>query len=294
MSRTKIYKDVTDQVIKGLKVGLIPWKKAWTEETLPKNFKSGRTYIGVNLWVLLAAPFDSNLWLTFNQVKELGGSIKKGEKGTKICYWNVARKEVENGENGELTEKKIFYLKTYTVFNSEQIQGIEFPSIHNTTGGVTFESAEQLISKYEGGPSVSHSNRADGAYYVPAEDKIMLPQKASFKNTSGYYSTLFHELAHSTGHAKRLNREGVTNYDRFGSEQYSMEELIAEMSACFMLSMCGLSENITTNNQAYINGWIEKLQSDPKVLFQASKEAQKACEFILGAEAHVHDKPQAA
>ena len=110
----------------------------------------------------------------------------------------------------------------------------------------------------------------------------MLPPRKDFISTENYYSTLFHELSHSTGHSSRLNREGIARYDHFGSHKYTKEELIAEMSSCFMMSLCGLTSEVERNNQAYINGWITKLESNPKVLFEASKGAQQACEYMLG------------
>lgn len=280
-SRNKVYKKITGQVIEGLQKGRIPWQKPWTGDFAPMNYKSGRAYSGVNLWVLLSSPFDSNMWLTYKQAQELGGNVKRGEKGTKVCYWNILNKEVLDQESGEKKEKKVFFLKTYTVFNAEQTEGIEFNDSSKVAGAVPYKQAEELLSHYLDSPEVLN-NAIGEAYYCPKEDKVVLPVTKDFVSTESYYSTLFHELAHSSGHPKRLNREGIANFDKHGSDKYSKEELIAEMSACFLMSLCGLSQEVDENNQSYINGWIQKLENDPKALFQASKEAQKACDYMLG------------
>tara|TARA_B100000508_G_scaffold138385_1_gene134324 strand:+ start:7328 stop:8215 length:888 start_codon:yes stop_codon:yes gene_type:complete len=288
-NRNKIYKRITSQVIAGLEAGHIPWKKPWVGERAPKNYKTRHAYTGANLWVLLARPFDSNLWLTFKQAQELGGSVMKGEKGTQICYWNIRSRDVVDKETGEKKEKKAFFLKTFTVFNAEQIEGVEFNEPEATTGATTNEEAEKLLSEYKNSPELVYK-AVDTAYYSAEEDKVVLPRRKSFLSTTSYYSTLFHELGHSTGHPSRLDRDGIANFDHFGSEKYTKEELIAEMSACFLMSMCGLTAGLEQNNQAYINGWITKLKSDPKVLFEASREAQKACDYMLGEQVSFTDE----
>lgn len=279
-----VYRDVTNKMIEALKLGRIPWQKPWTGGIMPMNYVSGKAYRGINLWITMAMPYESPYWVTYKQAKKLGGNVKKGEKGTKITYWNIFRKEVEDKETGEKKKKAFFFLKEYTVFNAEQTEGIEFKEPQKPEGAETFDNAEQLIELYEDKPRVKFSSTGDKACYSPMFDDITMPERDLFKSTEGFYSTYFHELAHSTGHESRLAREGVTNFDRFGSHQYSKEELVAEMSACFMMSICGLAVEPSDNSKAYINGWIEKLQSDPKVLFRAAKEAEKACDHMMGVE----------
>lgn len=279
-----VYRDVTNRMIEALELGRIPWQKPWSGGMRPMNYISGKAYSGINTWILASMPFESPYWLTYKQAKKLGGNVMKGQKGTKITYWNIFKKEVEDKATGETKKQSFFFLKEFTVFNAEQVEGIEFEEPKKPEGAQTFESAEQLIKLFEDAPNVRFDGTGSRACYSPTFDFITMPNKDLFKSTEGYYSTLFHELAHSTGHESRLAREGVTNFDRFGSHQYSKEELVAEMSACFMMSICGLSVEPNDNSKAYINGWIEKLKNDPKVLFQAAKEAEKASNYMMNVD----------
>jgi len=277
-----VYRDVTNRMIESLELGRIPWQKPWAGGMMPMNYVSGKAYSGINIWILAAMPFESPLWLTYKQAKKLGGNVMKGQKGTKITYWNIFRKEVEDKETGEKKRRTFFFLKEFTVFNAEQVEGIDFKVPEKPEGAQTFESAEDLIKLYEDAPDTRFDGMKNRACYSPSFDYITMPEKEQFKSTEGFYSTYFHELAHSTGHESRLNREGVANFDMFGSHKYSKEELVAEMSACFMMSICGLSVEPMDNSKAYINSWIEKLKNDPKVLFQAAKEAEKASNHMMG------------
>jgi len=279
-----VYADVTNRMIEALELGQIPWQKPWTGGIRPMNYVSGKAYRGINLWITMAMPYESPYWLTYKQAKKLGGNVIKGEKGTKITYWNIFRKTIEDKESGEKKKKAFFFLKEFTVFNAEQVEGIDFKEPEMPEGAETFDNAEELIEQYTDAPRVKFDKNGERACYSPMFDNITMPEKELFTSTEGYYSTFFHELAHSTGHETRLNREGVANFDMFGSHKYSKEELVAEMSACFMMSICGLSVEPMDNSKAYINNWIEKLKNDPKVLFQAAKEAEKACNHMMGVE----------
>lgn len=273
-----VYRDVTNRMIEALEAGRIPWHKPWVGAGGPMNYKSKRAYSGINIWILNAMPFTSPYWMSFKQAKEMGGNVRKGEKGTKIVFWNIFKKEVE--ENGEMVEKKFFFLKEFTVFNAEQIEGIEFTEPQLPEGAETVQSVEEVMNLYTDCPKTEFGGNR--ACYSPMLDFMRMPLMEQFNTTEGYYGTYFHEMTHSTGHPSRLNREGVANFDHFGSHQYSKEELVAEMGACFMMGIAGLQLEPSDNSKAYIQGWIEELKNKPKMLFQAAKQAEQACNYMLG------------
>lgn len=290
-SNAEMYKKITARVIEALKGGKIAWQRPWKGGIMPMNYVSKKAYRGINIWLLAMTDFESPYWLTYKQAESLGGNVKKGERGTKITYWNVANSIVkdENGQpkkndKGELIRRAFFFLKEFTVFNAEQCEGIEFKEPEMPKGAENIDSVDQIVSLYADAPVINHDKSGMRACYSPMLDKVTMPVMELFNSTEDYYSVLFHELAHSTGAEHRLNREGVANFDRFGSHQYSKEELVAEMSACFMMATAGLAMEPRENSKAYIQSWISKLENDPKLIFQASKEAQKACEYMQGLE----------
>lgn len=275
-ARVDKYKQITDMVIASLEKGVVPWHKPFGGESMaPRNFVSKRRYSGGNVFLLGMAGYDAPYWLTFNQAKGLGGSIRKGESATHVTFFNF--REVE-GDDGE--KNTIPILGTKAVFNIEQTEGIEWemPAPRNSEAS-PIEDAERLVAGYEDAPQIVHKN--DGrAYYSPARDVVSLPEMSDFDSVEHYYGTLFHELVHSTGHESRLNRD-IKN--GFGGEQYSREELVAEMGAMFLCSEVGL-ETTYDNSAAYIGSWIKALQNDHKMIIWAAGRAQKAADRIIGKE----------
>ena len=284
-SQDQIYQEVTDKIVKLLENGTVPWTRPWNpgEET-PMNFKSKRPYNGLNVWLLLYAPFNSRFWLTYKQINDLGGKVKKGSKATTIVYWNFRKYEKEN-KDGEITERTLPFLKEYKVFNLEQTIGIEIPE--NSSEKLDFngiETAEDIVNGYKNKPKIEHKDQ-NMAYYSPSSDKVSMPLHEQFKSEAHYYSTLFHELSHSTGHKKRLAREGVTEATMFGTHLYSKEELVAEFSSSFLCGVAGIDkEEITQNTAAYIESWSKKLKANPKWLVSACGQATKSANHILGIE----------
>lgn len=278
-----IYEIITERFIEQLKKGTVPWQKPWTGV---QNIVSKKPYRGINSLILGGSDFQSPYWLTFKQAHDLGGNIKKGEKATPVIYYKLFEKRDGNGalvlgSNGRPT--RIPFIRWSNAFNLDQSEGIEPPvqsAVQNPMQSI--EKAARIVQEAKICP-IYHTGFA--AVYSPTEDVIRLPAQKTFRSPEAYYQTLFHEMTHSTGHASRLDREGVTLPIKFGSERYSKEELIAELGASFLSNEAGILNQVQFDNSAaYLGSWIEKFQNDPKMIFTASSQAQKSTDFILGIE----------
>ncbi len=276
-----VYQLVTDKIISQLEAGNVPWRKPWASaNAFPENFLSKKKYRGINVFILSAMGYLSPYWLTYKQTRELGGHVKKGEKSTPVIYWNFIDKK-NNCDGSEENQKQAF-AKYYSVFNAEQIEGIDFP-LHEEyvkSEFLTHEACESIVNGYHNGPEVVHN--VQRACYSSVFDIINMPKKESFESSEFYFSALFHEFCHSTGHAKRLNREGITNPNKFASHEYSKEELVAEMGAAFLCGITGISPVTLENSSAYLNCWIRVLKGNKKYLVQAAQAAQRAADHIQG------------
>lgn len=288
-----VYKIVTDQIMSLLEKGVIVWRRPWSS-IWPMNFKTKRRYHGLNVFILSSKGYSSPYWLSFKQVGEFGGRVKSGEKGTLITFWKWL--EVEDGNDGEEGEERedikeekkgdgkkvIPYLRYSKVWNLEQTEGIKYNNPERLRSEVELlDEAEKIIANMPKRPPIEFGG--DVAFYDPKLDYVKIPNRDRFYTTAGYYGTIFHELGHSTGHPSRLNRPGFTNYDTFGSENYSKEELVAEMTASFLLGYLGFLEDPEIENStAYIGGWLERLKKDSRLVVQAAAQAQKAADYILG------------
>lgn len=290
-----VYEIITDQILQQLESGTIPWKKPWNrtgnvEYDWPKNLASKKPYTGINVFILSCAPFSSPFWLTFKQTQALGGNIKKGQKGYPVIFWKMAKKQKTNEETGEKETFIMPILRYYTVFNVDQCENIDpvkIPSCPDEIETIEFspiETAQAIVDGMPSPPEINHLNNYDRACYSPSLDKISLPAQEQFKGSETYYSTLFHELSHSTGHANRLDRKEMGGNNFFGSHDYSKEELVAEFSAAFLCGVSGISQTTIDNSAAYINGWSKKLRSNPKWAVYAAAAAQKSADLIRGIE----------
>jgi len=240
----------------------------------------------VNIWLLGSQDFSSPYWVTFKQAKQLGGTVRKGERSTPCIFWKFLARDTEDPETHETKTKQIPLVRYYAVFNVEQCDGIshkrleaqaEEPKSFNP-----IEAAEAIVASYPDAPSVSRDGRGS-AYYRPSTDSIHMPERESFESEGHFYSTLFHEMTHSTGHESRLGRPGVVNAIRYGSHEYSQEELVAEMGAAFLLAEAGIdSDSLTDNSAAYVASWLKALKNDPKLVVLAGAQAQKAVDQITG------------
>lgn len=290
-SQEKIYQGITDRIVKTLESGIIPWKKSWNPGTqLPMNFITKKPYHGVNVWILLYSGFECRYWATFNQIKKLGGKVKKGEKAMPVVFWSFTS-TLEENKNGELEEKIIPFLKEYSVFNLEQTENIDIPD--NKEFVLDFNdihTAKEIVDNMPQRPSINHIGQ-DRAFYNPKKDKIVMPKKEQFDSEENYYQVLFHELSHSTGHQDRLNRPEITNASTmFGDHCYSKEELVAEFSSSYLCGVAGIdNDEITKNSAAYIQGWSRKLRDNPKWLISACGKATKSANFILNIKEEKHD-----
>lgn len=283
--KSDIYAIITDRIIGELQKGNIPWEKPWNSpEDSPKNLISKKDYRGINSLLLASQDYTSPYWLTFKQANDLGGHVKKGEKSMPVVYWNwrEVKKTKTNGD-GEEEEKveKIAFLRYYSVFNLGQCElpSDKIPSAPEKREINSIEKAEQIVEEMPDRPEIKTVAR-DRACYVPTLDIVELPEKSSFKNAEFYYDTLFHELVHSTGHEKRLDRKNNVK-NAFGSSEYSKEELVAEIGAAFLCGQASIAERVLKNDVAYIQSWLGKLKDDPKLIIHAAAQAQKAADFIL-------------
>jgi antirestriction protein ArdC len=283
-SNKETIEKVTNKMIERMESGKLNWNKPWNAGTLPQNYISKRAYRGWNLFVTLFSEFESPYYLTFNQIKKLGGTIKKGSKGLPIIFWKNFKKEVTNAD-GTKGEKSFLIARDWTVFNAEQIEGIDFKVIQLNSLG-TCEELEAKINSMPEPVTIKHKT-SDRACYIPMFDEIHMPLKGQFKSTEEYYATLVHETIHATGSKKRLNRESINKEGEFDSHKhaYSYEELVAELGAAYLCAMYGISnEKTEKNSAAYIQSWLKVFKSDMQMLYRASADAQKAVDYILNKE----------
>ena len=275
----KVQDIVTQKIIEQLEKGVVPWQKPWQCAGSPKNLITKKPYRGINVLLLALAGRESEWWLTFKQVKKLGGSVKGGEKSTLIVFWNVYEKEVVDAETGEVNKQKRYTLRYYNVFNAEQTTGIKYAKPEQRQFS-PIEEAERIVAGYTDAPEVKYGGGR--AYYSPIEDNIGLPKKENFTSDEGYYTTLFHEFAHSTGHKSRLARKEVVEANFFGTEDYSKEELVAELTASILSAQAGIVDKTLKNSASYIKHWLKALKDDTSLIIKASSQAQKAVDYIQG------------
>lgn len=267
--KKSVYNIVTERIIEKLEQGTIPWKKPWNAYPAV-NWVTQKPYRGINQLLL-----GSGEYATWNQVKKAGGSVKKGAKSEMVTFFKML--EVEKGNEIET----IPMLRYYRVFNIKDCERIEPKQKVETFEHDPIEEAERLVQNYTGCPEVVFGGGR--ASYAPGRDIIKMPERERFYTAAEYYSTLFHEMVHSTGHAGRLNRDGIEKYAAFGSERYSKEELVAEIGASMLCGVTGIGNTID-NSVAYIQGWLGALKADSRLIVSAASQAQKAADYILGQE----------
>ncbi len=276
---SQIYDRITERIVALLEKGTVPWNKPWNTKTgWPRNLVSKKPYRGINVFLLGEASYESPYWLTFRQAWQLGGCIRRGEKSCTILFWQ--QKTLMDEESGE--ERNIPLLRLYNVFNVSQCDGLkDMPTSSETTEPVAVTKPAEIVEKMPKPPKIKHGMTK--SFYSPKDDCVSLPLQKRFGREEEYYSTLFHELVHATGHQTRLGRPTLTEKAGFGSDPYCKEELIAEMGAAFLCGHAEIVERTIDNSAAYIKGWMEKLKSDKLLIVQAAAQAQRAADFILGA-----------
>jgi antirestriction protein ArdC len=278
--RSNVYQIITDQIIRQLEQGVAPWRKPWRAE-LPLNLISGKPYRGLNVFLLASQGYASRYWLTLNQANKLGGHVKKGEHSTLVMFWHIGEERKVRSAEGSERKQTPFLLRYYRVFNVCQTEGIaDKLGLGNSSPRVpSLEQCEYIVDRMPNRPDIENSDRA---WYRPSTDKVGMPARELFHSSEEYYSTLFHELTHSTGHASRIGREGIEQLNAFGSESYSREELIAEMVAAMLCGFAGISPHTLENSAAYLQSWLRVLKSDSRMVVMAASAAQKAADYILG------------
>ncbi|WP_145595056.1 ArdC family protein [Yersinia aleksiciae] len=307
--KVDLFQVVTDKIVAALEKGTSPWRKPWRTVTggrsvsmsgLPANAITGRTYSSINvllLWIDAAEKgFTSHRWLTFKQALDVGGNVRKGEKSTLVTLFKPFEKKEtdEQGkpifdEKGNAVVSRRNFMTSFHLFNVEQCEnlpeklltpvsvagdGEETPEQHDIE---RIQRAEQVVAC--SGVPVVHRHQ-DQAFYSPRADRITMPEAVQFHRPADYYSTLLHELVHSTGHISRLAREGITSSSRrFGDPVYAFEELVAEIGSAFLCAEVGIQGDV--QHESYIASWLKALKEDKRVIFQASRFAREAFEYLI-------------
>ena len=278
----KVNKIVTERIIELLEQGKVPWVKPWKSRGgRPKNAISGKPYRGINALICssMVSGYNDSNWYTSKQLNKLDLKLKPESKSTPVVFWNWIDKKKKDGGT-----EKIPFTRFYKCFNRQQIEGSEalWPEeVEETKPVEVWEAeAEEIVKKYQenSGPKVNFGMAS--AFYAPHTDSIGMPSRVDHTSAAEYWSTFFHEITHSTGAKKRLDRaEGMKGMK--GNHAYSKEELVAEMGACFLLADLGVEKHIE-NSAAYIGGWLEKLKGERKFLMQAAQQAEKSCDYVRG------------
>ena len=285
------YEKVVDFVIEQIeKHQQVPWEQPWINKDcrVPQNIR-GNTYRGTNLFTLsflqMLKGYKRNVWLTFKQALELEGNVKKGEKGVPVIFWQMLdrkSKKTVDGEDGDTSDEKIPFIRVYTVFNLEQCELPQKVFDKYAVEERHFEpiaEAEKIIANMPFPPVIVQDQIA-AAFYKRTDDSVHIPEGKLFKKPEFYYSTMFHELVHATGHKSRLNREGVAEVESSDHETYSAEELVAELGSTFLCSQTQIEKEPAKDHIAYIENWVHFLKDHKKALIFAGQQAQKAIDFI--------------
>ena len=282
----KIYDLITDRIIALLEQGVIPWRKSWDAASgAPRNLVSAKPYRGINAMLLASLGFSSPWFLTFNQAKSLGGAIRRGAHGFPVVFWKFL--EAAAGPDGEEertgSKDRVPLLRYYTVFNLDQTEGIPAEKIpaQESRRFDPIEACQRIVDGMPQRPEIRHTTEAR-AYYRPSTDSVTMPLRESFHTAAEYFSTLYHELTHSTGALNRLARKSLADWAPFGTADYSREELVAEMGAGFLCAHAGIESATLENSAAYIRSWLQVLMDDRRAVIVAAGQAQKAADFILG------------
>ena len=276
----KVYEIVTNRIIEELEKGVIPWRKPWTGgRGGAYNRISRKPYSMLNQMLLK----HGGEYATFKQWQSLGGKVRKGEKSEIVTFWKMIETETVKAD-GTTEKKTIPMLRYFSVFHVSQIEGVE-PLEKPFEDVEPIEAADKIIVDYVSREGLTFVETVtDEAYYSPSRDLVQVPAKEQYGAIAEYYSTTFHELTHSTGHAKRLNRLTTGIKAAFGGEEYSKEELTAEIGAASLLNHLGIeTPDSFKNSAAYIQSWLKALRGDARMIVAAASRAEKAVGYILGA-----------
>ena len=289
-----LFQIITDRIVAELEQGVIPWQKPWSGTQGAISHTTGKRYSLLNQMLL---GCRSGEFITFKEAQREGGHIRKGEKASMIVFWkflDAAKRDddgnVVHGTDGKPVMESVPFLRYYNVFHIDQCEGIQPRFAEDPTPGEHLspdDAAEQIVQDYAHHSGVKITvEHSDRAFYQPSTDSVTVPELAQFTSIAEYYSTLFHELTHSTGHASRLNR--LCKEAHFASEAYSKEELIAELGAAFLVNHAGLETSSSFRNSAgYIQSWLKALKDDKRLIVSAAGKADKAVAMILNSAEEV-------
>jgi len=273
--KKELAQEITDKFIAQLKEDIVPWRKPWSASGFaPHNFTSKHAYRGINLLILALQGYESPAWMTYKAAEAAGGQVKKGEKATRIVFWKPMSKE--DKDTGE--DKKFLLSRIYNVFNTEQIDGVEWTPPELGEPVPVPDQLKLLVENYQNPPTFEWT-ASERAYYRPSTDSITLPLLEQFSTIEGYGETLTHEMVHSTGHPKRLNRFELTQ--NVSRETYSFEELVAEIGASMLMQQVGIVPDMP-QMASYVAHWLKVLQDDETMIIKAAQKAQKAVDLIIG------------
>ncbi|MDV6225645.1 zincin-like metallopeptidase domain-containing protein [Nitratireductor aquimarinus] len=290
--RQDVYSRITDQIISSLEQGVKPWTQPWNAGhaagpvSRPLRF-NGEAYSGINILTLWASAmersFAAPIWMTFRQAQELGGHVRKGEKGSPVVYANAIQRTETDERTGDDVDVSIPFMKGYTVFNVEQID--DLPAHYYALRESTKNPDERLAhaEDFFGSLGARILNGGNAAYYRPASDHIQMPLFEAFFNAQSYYATLAHESVHWTRHPSRLDRS--FGRQRFGDAGYAKEELVAELGAAFLCADLELKLEDRNDHASYIGSWLQVLRNDKRAIFTAAAHAQRAVDYLHGLQA---------
>lgn len=290
-----LYTTVTERIVAALEQGVIPWITPWHPACAPggpANLVSGHRYRGVNVLLLnlvqAAHAYPSNRWLTFQQARALGAHVRKGERGCEVVFFKMLEVDQPSAQPHPAGSPKVIpLLRSFTVFNAAQVEGLPPPATScesSVDASEPIEAAQRLLN--DSGAQIHHGG--DQAFYRPANDRIYLPEPGAFVSPERYYGVALHELTHWSGHPTRCDRRLL---GRQHIEAYAFEELIAEMGSAFLCSQVGIHTEL--QHASYIESWLGALRQDKRLIFSAASAAQKAADYVLGLQPQAHH-PEAA
>lgn len=288
--KTDIAARITAKIIALLENKVVPWRCTWAQKVVtnrPRSAGSGQPYQGINALHLSAVMwregYSSPTFITFQEAKKRGGTVRRGEHGYPVVYWKILEVEDKAARQTDVAKKHIPMLRYSTVFNAAQCEGLQIVEADMTSPFVPIGSAETIWRNMPHAPRLVSEEQK--AWYSPGRDVINMPLPETFDASADYYVTLFHEAIHSTAHPTRLGRELGA---RFGSDPYAREELVAEMGAAMLCAYAGIEDATIENSASYLDNWIRVLKGDKRLLITAAGQAERAVAFIR----HEHAEQQ--
>lgn len=299
--RADVYQRVTDQIVAELERGVRPWLKPWNAEhaagRITRPLRGNLVpYQGINIIMLwseaMAKGFTAPIWMTFKQALELGACVRKGEKGSLVVYASSITRTETDAATGEEAERDIPFMKGYTVFNVEQIDGL--PAQYHAPAQERLDPVQRIAhaDAFFANTAAQIQHGGNRAYYSVSADHVQMPPFETFRDAESYYATLAHEMTHWTRHPNRLDRD--FGRKRFGDEGYAMEELVAELGAAFLSADLDLTPELRGDHAAYIENWLTVLKQDRRAIFTAASHAQRAADFLHGLQQTAADKQMCA